>query len=102
MTKAKAIKLMQEYSRDVVEPAFASKITQAFGFKLSDLGIKAQKVADFPIVYSEEAKNLKGVAMYHVAGQLANKITGKLPHSHMNGRGSMADDIVSQAVELLS
>ncbi len=101
MTKAKANKLMLEYDRNVIDPALASKITKAYGLKLSDLGIKAKKVSEFPIIYSEETKELKAVATYYLAQELAFKITGERPSSMMNGRGSSAEDIVKKAVALL-
>jgi hypothetical protein len=103
MTKAKAIKLMKEHSREVVEPTLASKITQAFGFKLSDLDIKPKKVSDFHrLTYSNDVKNLKGIAVYYVAMRLAEKITGVIPTSLMHGFGSMAEDITEKSILLLS
>jgi hypothetical protein len=102
MTKAKALKLMGEYSRDVVEPSFAQKITKAFGFSLSDLGVASKKISEFPIMHTEEVRNLKGVAMYGVARALVYKLTGITLYSNMNGRGSAADDIVSKAIDVLS
>ncbi len=101
MTKAKAKKLMLEHSREVVDPAFASKITQAFGFSLSDLGIKPQKVSDFAILYSEETKSLSAVAISEVSVNLAEKITGVRVYSSLMGRGSSAQDLVEQAVAII-
>lgn len=101
MTKAKAKKLMLEHSRDVVEPAFASKITQAFGFSLSDLNIKPRKVSEFPIIHSEETATLTAVAISEVAQALAFEITGEYVRTILNGRGSGAEDITTKAVELI-
>ena len=101
MTKAKAKKLMLEYSREVVEPAFASKITQAFGFSLSDLEIKPRPLSTFPILVSEESKSIKAVAMKDVARELALKITGERVYSNMNGHGSSAEDITRKAIALI-
>lgn len=101
MTKAKAKKLMLEYSRDVVNPTFASKITQAFGFSLSDLGIKPKKVSSFAILYSEETKSLSAVSISDVARELADKITGVRVHSPLHGHGSSAQDLVEKAVVLI-
>lgn len=92
---------MIEHSRDVVEPTFASKITQAFGFSLSDLGIKPRPVSSFPILYAEESKTLKAVAISDVARQLALQITGQEVYSNLMGRGSSAQDIVEKSLALI-
>ena len=47
MTKAKAMELMLEASRAVIDPTLARKIAKAFGYKLSDLGIKPKKTKLF-------------------------------------------------------
>jgi len=101
MTQAKAKKLMLEYARDVVQPSFASKITQAFGFSLSDLKIKPRKLSQFPIFSTKETGSLLAVAMKDVAQVLAYKITGTQVYSDLNGHGSSAQDTVEQAVKLI-
>jgi len=101
MTQAKAKKLMLEYARDVVQPSFASKITQAFGFSLSDLGIKPQKVSEFAIISADETKSLLAVSMSDVARALAQEVAGIIVSSNLHGRGSSAQDIVKKAVALL-
>lgn len=101
MTKAKAIKLMREYSRLVIDPALALKIAQAFGYKLSDLGIKPQKVESFSrLNYSEETSHLSAVAVYRLAKELASK-KGVEVSSGMHGTGSYADDITEKATKVL-
>ena len=101
MTKAKAIKLMNEYSRLVIDPALASKIAQAFGYKLSDLGIKPRKVESFGrLNYSEETSQLSAVAVYVLAKELARK-NGIEVTSMMHGTGSYADDITAKATKAL-
>ena len=101
MTQAKAKKLMLEYARDVVQPSFASKITQAFGFSLSDLGIKPQKVSEFAIISADETKSLLAVSMSDVARALAQEVAGIIVSSNLNGRGSSAQDIAEKAVKLI-
>lgn len=101
MTQAKAKKLMLEYSRGVVEPSFASKITQAFGFSLSDLGITPKKVKDFPILYTDETKSLSAVAISDVAVALALKVKSTHIKTNMRGRGSGAQDLVEKSVAII-
>ena len=103
MTKAKAKKLMVEYDRSIIETSLAQKISKAFGFSLSDLNIQPQKTKDILGEYCpEETKELSGVSMFEVAQQIAYKVSGKLPITNKFGRGSGAEDIVRQAVELLN
>ena len=68
MTKAKAMELMNEYSRQVIDPSLARKIAQAFGYTLSQLGLKGQKVSSFHrLNYSEETKNLTAISVSDLA-----------------------------------
>ena len=81
--------------------SLALKIAQAFGYKLSDLGIKAKKVQDFNrLNYSEETKNLSAVAVYILAKEIASK-KGIEVSSGMHGTGSYADDITEKATKVL-
>jgi len=102
MTKTKALELMLEYSRQVIDPALARKIAKAFGYILTDLGIHAQKVSSFHrMTYNAETENLTAVSIYHLAQELALKETGTKVESRMNGQGSYAQDITEKAVEIL-
>lgn len=103
MTKAKAIKLMNEYSRLVIDPALASKMAQAFGYTLPELGLKSQKVSSFArLTYSEETKNLSAISVYRLAQEIAFKISGVRVSSEMHGTGSYAQDITEKALEIIS
>ena len=60
MTKAKAISMLKENSRYLIEPEFASKIAKAFNVTLKDLGLQPDKVKNFGrLVYTDEAANLQ-------------------------------------------
>lgn len=102
MTKAKAMEQMLENSRAVVDPIFARKIAKAFGYTLSQLGIKPRKTKDFNrINYSEATANLPSIAIYELARQLAEHKSGTMISSMMNGSGSYAQDITEKSVEIL-
>jgi hypothetical protein len=74
MTKAKAVKLMNEYCRQVIDPALARDIAQAFGYTLSKLGLKARKVSSFHrLNYSEETKDLTAIEVYELARGIATQ-----------------------------
>ncbi len=101
MTKTKAIKLMLENSRAVVDPAFASEIAKAFGYTLSKLGIKSAKNSEHNrLRYSNP--NLKSVAIYELAKNLVREEKQVIVQSMMNGRGSYAEDITEQACAILT
>ena len=102
MTKAKAIKLMLEYSRLVIDPSLALKISKAFGYTLSDLGMKPTKVRNFSrLNYAEEVGELTAISVYHLAEKIVEAKTGIYIKSEMHGSGSRAKDITEQAVEIL-
>jgi len=102
MTKTKALELMLEMSRGVIDPALARKIAKVFGYTLNDLGIKARKVREFQrLNYSEETASLTAIAMYWLAEKIAEKKTGIEIHSRMFGMGSSAQDITEQAIKAL-
>lgn len=101
MTKTKALKLMLEMSRDVIDPGLARKIAQAFKFTLPELEIKPRKVKDFRLLYSEETENLLAVSVSNLARQIAYKQTGILVTTGMNGAGSGAEDIAKKALEII-
>ena len=72
MTKAKAIKLMKLYSREVIDPSLALKIAQAFGYNLTQLGIKSKKLKDFTrLNYLKEGENLSAVSVHDLAAKIA-------------------------------
>ncbi len=102
MTKTKATELMLKHSRAIVDPALARKIAQAFGYKLSELGIVPQKVCTIGrATYSEETAELKGVSMYRVAQELVRKIFGVKIESPCMGVGSYAEHTTEMCVERL-
>uniref|UniRef100_A0A6M3Y4Y8 Uncharacterized protein n=1 Tax=viral metagenome TaxID=1070528 RepID=A0A6M3Y4Y8_9ZZZZ len=103
MTKTKAIKLMEDNSRAVIDPALARKIAKAFGYSLRDLDISPRRVSTFPrINYTEETKDLSAVSVYHLAQDIAEKLTGIRVKSRMMGMGSHAQDIVEKSVKLIN
>lgn len=102
MTKTKALELMLEMSRAVIDPALARKIAKVFGYTLNDLGIKPHKVNEFRrLNYPRETENLTAVAVNVLAIAIAENKTGKSIYTRMSGAGSGAQDITEQAVELL-
>lgn len=101
MTKTKAIKLMLENSRAVVDPAFASEIAKAFGYTLSKLGIKPTKNSQFNrLNYANP--NLKSVAIYLLAKMIAFNEKQVEVSSGMHGAGSYAEDITEKACAVLT
>lgn len=101
MTKTKAIKLMLENSRAVVDPAFASTIAKAFGYTLSQLEIKAMKNSQHHrLNYANP--NLKSVAIYWLAKKLAEKEKSITISSGMHGSGSYAQDITEKSCAVLT
>ncbi len=103
MTKAKAKQLMVKYDRSIVPTSLAQKITKAFNLSLSDLNIQPQKTSEIlGDNCPEETRELEGVSMFEVAQQIAYKCSGTLPTTNKFGRGSGAEDIVRQAVEILN
>mgnify|MGYP006306835477 CR=1 FL=1 len=103
MTKTKALELMREYSRDLIDPDLARKIAKVFGYTLKDLGIKSQKVKEYSRVnYSDETANLSSVPMYKLSQEIADRECNASIKSMMNGSGSRAEDITGQAINLLA
>ena len=102
MTKTKALELMKEYDRNLIDPALARKIAKVFGYSLSDLGIKPKKVKTHNRVdYTEETAELSSVSMYRLAQEIAENKSKTFLHSMMNGIGSHASEITRQAIEIL-
>ena len=102
MTKAKAMELMLEYSRSLIDPALARKIAKAFGYTLSDLGLIPKKTKDFYRAnYTDETASLTAISNYQLAQSLAEKFASIYVQSSMHGIGSMADDITEKSVNAL-
>ncbi len=102
MTKAKALKQLMEYSRNVIEPTFASKLAQAFGYSLKELDIKPRFLSEFRrLNFDPATAKLKAVSVQELMQALVWKIKGQKITSACLGEGSRADHIVEQAVKLL-
>lgn len=97
MTQAKALSMLRNYARNVVEYSLATKLASAFGKSLrKDLGIRAKRyrLSNSGISITNEKP---GVAIHELTQALAMSM---LPHlsvnSLMHGAGSRADDIVKK------
>ena len=102
MTKAKAMSMLKENARYLIDPKFASKIAQAFNLTLKDLGMKAIPTQQYGRVsYTEETAKLPSIATYQLAENICLKITGTTVSSNKFGRGSYAQDITYKAVSIL-
>ena len=103
MTKAKALKLLQEYGRCVVAPQFAQKLAKSFGFTLTDLGFEKEKKYSLSNAPMFREITATGISISHLAKAIVKKIYPNADiGSSMHGAGSWAEDITRQAVELLS
>tara|TARA_Y100000310_G_C20700339_1_gene829117 strand:+ start:4041 stop:4373 length:333 start_codon:yes stop_codon:yes gene_type:complete len=101
MTKAKAMEQMLEYDRALIDPALARKIAKAFGYKLSDLGIKPRKCKDFYRCTFAEAE-LTAVGTCYLAQSIAQKFDKdfRAPQP-FNGTGSNAEHMTQKSVEFI-
>jgi hypothetical protein len=103
MTKQKALCLLLEYSREVVELSFASKIMKALGHNLSELQTKPASLKSFRrLTYNPKFANTKAISISELAREIAEQKSGESIRSMMNGAGSYADDITEQAVKVLN
>ena len=103
MTESKAISMMRDYSRSIVEYSFASKLASAFGKSLSgDLGLKKAKryrLSNSGLPISNEKP---GIAISELSKALAISLYPNLTvTTSMHGAGSGADDIVEKSTIIL-
>jgi len=126
MTKAKALKLMLEYARYVLNPRFASKLAQAMGYSLSQLGFrKEHKYVLTNAPYKGDEMTARGIATYELARKIAEqqpeKKWSKSEHiqietleyqdgrkkkrliipARFHGAGSNAQSITEEAVKII-
>jgi len=99
MTKAKAMELMLEMARDLIEPTLARKIAKAFGYTLKDLGIKPKKVSEYYRA-TPYAKNLSAVSNHHLAEAIYQEIIkDNTPIERpFHGVGRNAEHVTEQSV----
>lgn len=103
MTKQKALCLLLQYSREVVEPSLASKIVKALGYNLSELESAPKKLKTFHrLNYNPQFANTEAISISSIAKEIAELKSGEKIYSNINGAGSYADDIVKQSVEILN
>ena len=102
MTKAKALSMLRNYARCVVELSLATKLSSAFGKSWrQDLGIRAKhyRLSNSGIPVRNEKP---GVAIYELSKALA---VSMLPHlsvnSSMHGAGSRAEEIVLKSTAII-
>ena len=101
MTKAKALKLMWEKSRCLIDPSLAKKIAQAFGYTLSNLGLTIKPAKDwYRSNFSEETAELSSVAVYQLAENLAQQFNKewKAPMP-FHGHGSNTEHATEKSIE---
>jgi len=99
MTKAKAMEQMLEYNRALIEPTFARKIAKAFGYTLSDLGLKPKKCKDFNRATYSEAE-LTAVGTCNLAEGIAQKLNPDWQSRRpFHGSGSNAEYVTKKSVE---
>ena len=101
LTKARALKLMLECGRELVEPKMVEDIAKVFGTSLKKLGLKPQKTSSFRVIPYKDCDEELGVSMYEFAQKLVLDKKGINITSEMNGIGSYAEDITKQAVREL-
>lgn len=102
MTKDEALKVLHECNRAVIGAQDAEEIANAFGQTLKGLGIGGIKNSQhYRLNYRQDEANLETIAVYDLATELAEKLTGERPSSGMYGRGSYAEDMTEQSIKLL-
>jgi len=104
MTKAKASKEMLEYSRAIVSPEKAQEWAKAFGVALEKLDIGIKPTGKFHRVtpIREDDADKLGVATYHLAQALVEKLTDKEPTKAIfYGAGSNAEWITKGCISIL-
>ena len=101
-TKEEAKETLLENSRRVCDPDYADDLLKPFGESMKSLGLASAPTKNFSrLNYLEADADKPSVAIYNLAQDLAQKLTGERVSSGMHGRGSYAEDITKKAVALL-
>ena len=101
MTKTKALKLMIDNPREVIDESLANKIAQAFGHSLLELKVKARRLEDFNrLTYSSVSTRHEFVAVYELAEGLIKSFDPTWEYySPFEGQGRRTQDIAEKSVE---